>query len=79
MAPCFNGSATHQGAVGGGRAGVVLQNDDGTIVFLSFRLDFPYSNNVTEYEALVIGLVSTLQMRIENFEYKGTLSSLYNK
>lgn len=64
MAPCFNGSATHQGAVGGGRAGVVLQNDDGTIVFLSFRLDFPYSNNVTEYEALVIGLVSTLQMRI---------------
>lgn len=54
----FDGSTTHQGGRG---AGLVLQNDDGTVVSLSFTLDFPCSNNVAEYEALVIGLVSALQ------------------
>lgn len=34
-----------------GGAGVVLQKDDGTVVSLSFRLDFPCSNNVAEYES----------------------------
>lgn len=64
----FDGTAIHQGAVllggGGRRRARRLQNDDGTIVSLSFRPDSPYSNNIAEYEALVIGLVFALQMRI---------------
>lgn len=57
----FGGSSSHQG----GRLGVVLYNPNGTHVSLSFRPDFPCSNNEAEYETLVIGLVSALRMRIQ--------------
>lgn len=43
---------------------VMLCDPDGTSVSLSFRLEFPYSNNVVEYEALVIGVISFLQMGV---------------
>lgn len=48
-------------------AGVVLQNNDGTVVSLSFKLDFPCSN-IAEYEALVIGLVSVCKWEFGGFE-----------
>lgn len=55
---------------GGGRVrGVVLYDLKGTNVSLSFRLEFPYSNNVKEYEALVIGSVLVLQMGIQNTSF----------
>lgn len=63
----FDDFATHQGD----GAGVVLQNDDGTIVSLSFSLDFPCSNNVAEYEAFVIGLVFALRMGIRRLRVHG--------
>lgn len=71
----FDGSATHQS----GGAGVILQNDDGTVVSVSFRLDFPYSNNVAEYDALVIGLVYAYKREFEEFKYRETPSSSYNR
>lgn len=49
-------SSTHQ--VKG--AGVVLYDPDSTNISLSFRLEFHYSNNVSEYEALIIELISGL-------------------
>lgn len=38
---------------------------------LSFRLEFPCSNNVVEYEALVIGLISALQIEIQKLRVQG--------
>lgn len=68
MVPCLRSHRhpSRSRVVGGGgmRRARRLQNDDGTIVSLSFRPDSPYSNNIAEYEALVIGLVFALQMRI---------------
>ncbi|KAH9316878.1 hypothetical protein KI387_018647, partial [Taxus chinensis] len=40
----------------GGGGGVVLIPLDAELIPLSFRLDFPYTNNTVEYEALVLGL-----------------------
>lgn len=56
-------------------AKVVLYDLDGDNISLSFKSEFPYSNNVFEYEALVIGLVSALQWEFENSNYRETLSS----
>lgn len=44
---------------------------DGTVISLSFRLDFPCFNNVAEYEALVIGPVSALRMGIRRLRVQG--------
>lgn len=38
---------------------------------LYFRLEFPCSNNLPEYEALVIGLVSPWQMGIKKLGVQG--------
>ena len=48
-----DGSSNRQ--VGGG-AGVVLLSPEGDIVECVIRLDFPTTNNETEYEAFVAGL-----------------------
>ena len=39
-----------------GGAGVVIQTPDGDKIECMIRLDFPTTNNETEYEALVVGL-----------------------
>ncbi|KAH9327433.1 hypothetical protein KI387_007611, partial [Taxus chinensis] len=48
----FDGSKCQHG----GGAGIVLIPLDAEPMPLSFRLDFPYTNNTVEYEALVLGL-----------------------
>lgn len=60
MVPCFRW-----------RGGVVLQDSDGITISLSFRLKFPYSNNVAEYVAIVLGLISSLQMGIQKLRVQG--------
>lgn len=42
----------------------MLYDSDGTDVSLSFKLNFPCSKNEAEYEALVIGLMSALEVGI---------------
>lgn len=54
----FYRSSTHQG----GGAGVVLYDPDGVSVSLSFKLEFPCSNNVTDYAALLLRLISALKL-----------------
>lgn len=44
--------------------GVVLYDPDGINIFLSFKLEFLYFRNKAEYEALITGLTSALQMVI---------------
>lgn len=43
---------------------VVLSADDGTVVSLLLNLEFLCSNKEVEYDALSIGPISTLQLRI---------------
>ena len=38
---------------------------------LPFKLEFPCSNNTTEYEACLMGLATTLEMGIKYFKVIG--------
>ncbi|CAL2247648.1 unnamed protein product [Prunus armeniaca] len=63
----FDGSSTSKG----GGAGVVLINPDGHATALSFKLDFPCTNNVTEYEAFIMGLSTAKEMGAERMKVIG--------
>lgn len=63
----FDGSSTHQG----GDAGVVLYDAEGVNISLSFKLEFPCSNNVAEYEALLLGLISALKLGVKKLRVQG--------
>ena len=58
----FDGSSTTQ--LGG--VGVVLYHEEDKVVELSFKLEFPYLNNTTEYEAYLTGLATTLEMGVKH-------------
>ena len=53
-----------------GGAGVILLKGMEEIC-LSYKLDFPYSNNEAEYEALVLGLLEALRRAIRSLLIKG--------
>lgn len=55
--PCLDSLSTHRK----GETGVLHAPDD-TNISLFFKLKFPYSNKQAKYEALIIGLISPLQM-----------------
>ena len=58
----FNGSSTtHSGGVG-----VVLYHEEDKAMALSFKLEFPCSNNTEEYEAYLTGLATTLEMGVKH-------------
>ena len=54
-----NSSTAHLGG-----AGIVLYRE-GEAVALSFKLEFPYSNNTAEYEAYLTELTTTLKQAFE--------------
>ena len=63
----FDGSSTtHSGGVG-----VVLYHEEDKVVALSFKLEFPYSNNTTEYEAYLTRLATALEMRVKHLKVLG--------
>ena len=63
----FDGSSTTQS----GGVGVVLYHEEDTAVALSFKLEFPYSNNTVEYEAYLIGLATALEIGIKHLRVMG--------
>ncbi|KAI5336031.1 hypothetical protein L3X38_026165 [Prunus dulcis] len=63
----FDGSST----TNGGGAGIVLINPERQAMAFSFKLDFPCTNNVAEYEAFVIGLSTTKKMGVERMKIIG--------
>lgn len=69
MRLAFDGYSTHQG----GWAGVMLCDPYGTNIFQSFRLEFHCSDDEAEYEALVIRVISALQMKIQKLRVQGDL------
>jgi ribonuclease HI len=48
----FDGSCSNEG----NGAGIILVSPVGKIHNLSYRLDFSYTNNVTEFKALLLGI-----------------------
>jgi ribonuclease HI len=63
----FDGASSREG-VG---AGVVLVSPVQEIVSLSFKLEFETTNNVAEYEALILGLRAAKDMGIEEISVFG--------
>ena len=59
-------STTHSRGVG-----VVLYHEEDKAVALSFKLEFPYSNNMAEYEAYLIGLATALEMGVKHLKVLG--------
>lgn len=51
--------------------GAMLSYEDGETVPFSFKLEFPCSNNATEYEAYLTGLTIALIMGIKHIRVLG--------
>jgi len=49
-----------------GGIGVLLYHEEDEAVVLSFKFEFPYSNNMAKYEAYLIGPATTLEMGIKH-------------
>ena len=63
----FDGSSTTQS----GGVGVVLYHEEDKAVALSFKLEFPYSNNTAKYEAYLIELATALEIGIKHLRVVG--------
>ena len=63
----FDGSFTTQA----GGVGVILYHEEDKAVALSLKLEFPCSNNTTEYEAYLTKLATTLEMGIKHLRVTG--------
>ena len=57
----LNSSITQSGVV-------VLCHEEDKVVVLSFKLEFPCSNNMAEYEAYLTGLATALEMGINHLK-----------
>ena len=66
----FDRSSTTQS----GGVGVVLYHKEDKAVALSFKLEFPCSNNIAEYEAYLTKLATTLGMGIKHLKVIGDLN-----
>ena len=62
----FNGSST----VFGGGTGLFLTKEGGDTLSMSFKLDFPCSNNAAEYEAYLTGLALARELRIKRLKVR---------
>ncbi|XP_075662985.1 uncharacterized protein LOC142632477 [Castanea sativa] len=63
----FDG-ATNQNGSG---IGILLISPKGTHIPFSSRLNFPTTNNATEYDACIMGLRATLGLRVKELEVCG--------
>ncbi|XP_075662894.1 uncharacterized protein LOC142632350 [Castanea sativa] len=63
----FDWSSTTQS----GGVGVVLYHEENEVVALSFKLEFPCSNNMAEYEAYLTGLAMALEMGVKHLRVIG--------
>ena len=50
---------------------VVLYHEEDKVVALSFKLEFPCSNNTTEYETCLTGLATALEMGVKHLRVLG--------
>ncbi|PKI58123.1 hypothetical protein CRG98_021502 [Punica granatum] len=57
----------------GSGIGAVLISPDGRYYLIAVKVDFPYTNNVAEYEACVLGLQAAIDFRVKELEVFGDL------
>ena len=60
----FDGSSSREGS----GAGVVLISPSNETLSLYFKLKFKTTNNIREYEALILGLRDAKDLRIQNIQ-----------
>ena len=51
--------------------GIVIYHKEDEVVALSFKLEFPCSNNTVEYEAYLTELATDLEMGVKHLKVKG--------
>ena len=71
----FDG-ATNQNGSG---IGVLLISPKGAHIPFSTKLNFPATNNVTEYEACIMGLQTTLGLGVKELEVYGDLALIISQ
>ncbi|XP_059064753.1 uncharacterized protein LOC131856833 [Cryptomeria japonica] len=60
-------------------AGVVFVSLEGKLVPLSFRLEFNCTNNIVEYEALIVGFRAVISMGVKNIRIHGDSKLIVNQ
>lgn len=60
-------------------AGVVLQAPNGVTHTFSYKLNFSCTNNVAEYEALTLGLIKAIKMKVGALQVKGDSKLIINQ
>ena len=63
----FDGSSTTRS----GRVGVVLYHEEDKGIALSFKLEFPSSNNTAKYKAYLTKLATALEMGVKHLKVLG--------
>jgi len=53
-------------------AGIVLINPNGDVIPMSYRLSFDCTNNMEEYEALILGLKAKILMKVKRIKIFST-------
>ena len=71
----FDGSLTLRGA----SAGVVLSSPDGQTLKYAVQLDFQATNNVAEYEGLLVGLRAAVSLGIRWLLIRGDSQLVVNQ
>ena len=51
--------------------GIVLYHEEDKVGVFSFKLEFPCSNNIAEYEAYLTGLAITLEIGVKHLKVMG--------
>jgi len=59
--------------------GVVLQALNGVTHTFSYKLNFSCTNNVVEYEALTLGLIKAIKMKVGTLQVKGDSKLIINQ
>ncbi|KAK9943957.1 hypothetical protein M0R45_009545 [Rubus argutus] len=63
-APCWIMHIDGASNMYGAGIGIILKDTEGLIVECAARLDFPASNNMAEYEALLVGMRIAKKLRV---------------
>ena len=70
----FDGSCSSEG----NRAGIILYSPMGKIHNFSYRLEFACTNNVTEFEALLLGIENSYNIGCGHLTFFGDFELVVN-
>jgi len=70
----FDGSKCSHGA----RACIILVSPTNELILMAYKLDFDCTNNMVEYEALILGLKAAINLKIKDIEIYGDSHLIIN-